>query len=101
MFIYNVTTKLDWSITDAWIEWMQKEHVPALLETNCFVRYQLLKLHEQDDTEGPTYVAQYFAESKALYNRYLEIFANDFRKIVIEKWGDNFISFRTLLEVVE
>ncbi len=101
MFIYNVTTKPDWSISDAWVEWMLKEHMPVLLETNCFVRCQLLKLHEQDDIEGPTYVAQYFAESKALYNRYLEIFANDFRKAVIEKWGSNFISFRTLLEVIE
>jgi hypothetical protein len=101
MFIYNVTTKLDWSISHAWIEWMLKEHMPALLATNCFVKFQLLKLHEQDDTEGPTYVAQYFAESKASYNRYLEIFANDFRKGVIEKWGNNFIAFRTLLEVVE
>ncbi len=101
MFIYNVTTKVDWSISDAWVEWMLKEHMPALLATNCFVRSQLLKLHEQDDEEGPTYVAQYFAEGKALYNRYLELYANDFSKASIEKWGDRFISFRTLLEVIE
>ena len=101
MFIYNVTTKVDWSISDAWVEWMLKEHIPALLETNCFVQFQLSKLHEQDDTEGPTYVAQYFVQSKALYNRYLELYANDFAKATTEKWGDNFIDFRTLLEVIE
>jgi hypothetical protein len=101
MFIYNVTTKVDWSISDAWVEWMLKEHMPALLETNCFIQYQLLRLHEQDDTEGPTYVAQYFAESKALYNRYLDLYANDFATIAIEKWKDGFIDFRTLLEVIE
>src|SRR6478609_8684035 len=101
MFIYNVTTKVNWNIHDAWLEWMQKEHMPALIKTNCFVRFQLLKLHEQDETEGPTYVAQYFAESKALYNRYIELFAATFRNEYVKKWADNFIAFRTLLEVIE
>ncbi|MEO8711436.1 MAG: DUF4286 family protein [Parafilimonas sp.] len=101
MFIYNVTTKVNWSIHDAWLEWMQQEHIPALIETNCFVRSQLLKLHEQDDEEGPTYVIQYFAESKALYNRYIELYADQLRKEYAGKWRDNFIAFRTLLEVVE
>jgi len=101
MFIYNVTTKVNWNIHDAWLEWMQKEHMPSLIKTNCFVRFQFLKLHEQDETEGPTYVAQYFAESKALYNRYIELFSAKFRDEYVRKWGDNFIAFRTLLEVME
>jgi len=101
MFIYNVTTNVSWSIHDAWLKWMQQEHMPALVKTNCFTGYQLLKLHEQDEAEGPTYVAQYFAESKALYNRYVELHANNFRKEYIDKWGDKFIAFRTLLEVIE
>jgi len=99
MFIYNVTTKIGWNINDAWIVWMMQEHMPALINTNCFIRYQLLKLHEQDDDEGPTYVAQYFTESKALYNRYIELYADKLLKETINKWGDNFISFRTLLDL--
>ena len=101
MFIFNVTTKVNWSIHEAWLEWMQTEHMPALLRTNCFVRYQLLKLHEQDEEEGPTYIAQYFAESKALYNRYMEVYADAIREDYLDKWGNNFIAFRTLLEVIE
>jgi hypothetical protein len=58
--------------------------MPALLQTNCFMRYKLLRLHEQDDTEGPTYIAQYFTESKALYDRYIELYANAFRRDVKE-----------------
>jgi hypothetical protein len=101
MFIYNVTIHVSWSIHDAWLEWMQQEHMPALIKTNCFVQYQLLKLHEQDETEGPTYVAQYFAESKALYNRYIEIYSSKIREEYLSKWGDNVFLFRTLLEVME
>jgi hypothetical protein len=101
MFIHNVTTKVDWHISDAWVKWMLKEHMPALMKTNCFVRYQLLKLHEQDDTEGPTYVAQYFTESKALYNRYAGLYADKLQQEAINKWGDNFITFSALLETIE
>ena len=101
MFIYNVTTNVSWNIHEAWLEWMLNKHMPALIATNCFVKHQLLMLHEQDETEGPTYIAQYFAESKALYNRYIEFYANDFRKEILEKWGDNIYAFRTLLEVIE
>jgi len=101
MFIYNVTINVSWGIHDAWLEWMQQEHMPSLIKTNCFVRYQLLKLHEQDETEGPTYVAQYFTESKALYNRYVELYAPEIRKEIVHKWAENIFTFRTLLEVIE
>jgi len=101
MFIYNVTTKVNWNIHDAWLEWMQQEHMPALIGTNCFVRYQLLKLHEQAEEEGLTYVAQYFAESKAAYNRYVELYAGKVSKEHADRWGDNFIAFRTLLEIID
>ena len=101
MFIYNVTTKVDWNISDAWVEWMLEEHMPAVNKTNCFIRYQLLKLHEQDDSEGPTYISQFFAESKALYNRYMEVYAGKLEQDAIDKWSDSFIAFRTLLEIIE
>jgi hypothetical protein len=99
-FIYNITIKVNWSIHDAWLEWLQHEHIPKVLQTKCFVRHHLLKLHEQDETEGPTYVVQYIAGSKALYNRYIELYAGGFRKEYADTWGDNFIAFRTLLQVL-
>ena len=79
---------------------MLEEHMPALIKTNCFAVSQLLKLHDQDDGEGPTYVAQYFAESKALYNRYIELYADKLQQEAINKWGDNFVAFTTLLETI-
>ena len=101
MFIYNVTTKISWDIHEEWVIWMKLDHMPALINTNCFIRCQLLKLHEQDDDEGPTYIAQYFTESKALYNRYIELYSSKLLKETINKWGDSFISFKTLLETVD
>ncbi|MEI9955845.1 MAG: DUF4286 family protein [Ferruginibacter sp.] len=47
----------------------------------------ILHLLEIDDTEGPTYAIQYFAESKALYNNYIENFAAQMRQNALDKWG--------------
>jgi hypothetical protein len=101
MFIYNVTVKVDWSIHDAWVKWMQQEHMPEVLATGCFNHSQLLRVLETDETEGPTYAAQYFAESKPAYNRYIEIHSPVLRKKVSDKWGNQLIAFRSLMQIVQ
>jgi len=101
MFLYNVTIKVDWSIHDAWLQWMKEEHMPDVTGTGCFTQHRLLRLLEVDDTEGPTYAAQYFAESKASYNRYLEKFAATMRDKGTQKWGARFIAFRSIMQLVD
>lgn len=101
MFIYNVTVKIDWSIHEAWVKWMLNEHFTEMINTGCFTQAQLLRLLETDETEGPTYAAQYFAETKNDYNSYASIYAGKIRKKYSEKWGDRFTAFRTLMQVVK
>jgi hypothetical protein len=101
MFIYNVTIKIDWSIHEAWLQWMQQEHMPEVVSTGCFTHAQLLRLLETEEEEGPTYAAQYFAESRPDYNRYIELYAAGMRQKAIDKWGDRFIAFRSLMQVVQ
>ena len=98
MIVYNVTIKLDWSIHDAWLAWMKEEHMPEMVQTGCFTQFQLLRLLEVDEEEGPTYAAQYFAESKAEYNRYIETYANSMREKGLSKWGNRFIAFRSVMQ---
>lgn len=100
MFIYNVTIKLDSSIHDSWTNWMKEEHIQDIMNTGCFEKFVFVKLLDIDDSEGPTYAVQYYAESKAQYNRYIDLHAPKMRKASMDKWGDKFIAFRTLMEVV-
>jgi hypothetical protein len=101
MIIYNVTIKIETQIADAWLQWLLNEHIPLVMQTNCFVDYKVVRLLEVDDNEGPTYAIQYYAQSKADYNRYIEIYSSEMRKISFEKWGDRFIAFRSVMEVVK
>jgi hypothetical protein len=100
MYIYNITSKIDPSIHENWVVWMKETHIPEVMATNCFTQYQFVRLLEVDDSDGPTYAIQYMANSKADYNRYLEIHAPLLSKKSIDAWGNLFIGFRSLMQVV-
>ncbi len=101
LFLYNVTIKVAETIAEAWLPWMQQVHIPAIMATGCFIHARIFRLLEIDDSEGPTYAVQYFANSKANYNRYVSLHANVLRQDSYDKWGDQFIAFRSLMQGVQ
>ena len=101
MIIYNVSIKIDWDIAATWVAWMKDEHIPEVMGSGCFVRYQFVRLLQTDESEGPTYAAQYYSESLSKYDHYLQKFAPLLRQKTIDRWGAKFIAFRSLMETVE
>jgi hypothetical protein len=101
MFIYNVTTKVDWSIHDAWVAWMQDVHIPEVTGTGCFEKHQFVRVLDIDEADGATYAAQYYAANMAKYNHYVNAYAPALKKKVLEKWGQHALSFRSLMEIVD
>jgi hypothetical protein len=101
MIVYNVTTKVDWSIADNWVQWMKEEHIPGILATGCFISSGFYKLLQVDDVEGETYTVQYFADNLAGYETYIKQYATAFRQEVMDKFGEKLIAFRSLMEQVE
>ena len=100
MFIYNVTIKVEHTIHEAWVEWMKARHIPDVMATGCFTHYQFVRLLDIDETDGVTYAAQYYAATKADYNRYLELHAPALRQDSFNAWGNSFVGFRSLMQVV-
>lgn len=100
MFVYNITIKIVPDIENEWIRWQKQEHIPEIMSSGQFSGYKFYKLLEQDETEGITYVVQYFAVSIENYEQYLEKFAPVIREKALKKWGDKFIAFRTVMQVV-
>jgi Domain of unknown function (DUF4286) len=100
MIVYNITIKITNTIHNDWLQWLKDEHVTEVVQTGCFTHATILRLLEVDDTEGPTYAIQYFAESKALYNNYIEKHAAAMRQKSFDKWGNQFIAFRSVMQVV-
>lgn len=100
MLIYNVTVKVLPSIQEEWLNWLQQEHIPEVLATGCFREARICRLLDVDDTEGPTFSIQYQADTRADYDRYIEEHAAGMRQKSFDRWGDRFIAFRSLLEVI-
>lgn len=101
MIIYNVTIKIDSSIAQEWKQWLFEEHIPEVMNTNCFMDHKVLRLLNVDESDGPTYVVQYFAETEVDYNKYINEFADELRKKSTEKWQGRFTAFRTIMEDVQ
>ncbi len=100
MFIYNITTKISWTINDEWVAWMKEKHIPGIMGTGCFVEHRFVKLLETDEAEGPTYATQFSSAKREDYERYIEMFATQLRNDAVGKWGDQIISFRSLMQLV-
>lgn len=100
MIIYNVTSKVTHAIADKWLQWVQGVHIPEMTGTGCFTHAIILHLLEADDSDGITYAVQYHSESRELYNKYIITFSDDMRKKTMEKWGEQVISFRSVMQVV-
>ncbi|MEO9021123.1 MAG: DUF4286 family protein [Ginsengibacter sp.] len=101
MFIYNITTKVDHAILNDWLQWQREIHIPGVMATGSFTEHRFYKLLEHDDDEGSAFVTQFMAATQADYDQYLLQFAPQLRKETLEKWGDQVVSFRTLLQNVQ
>jgi Domain of unknown function (DUF4286) len=100
MILYNVTIKVYNTIHNEWLKWLKEVHIPDIMQTECFTDFKILRLLEVDEAEGPTYAIQYFAESKALYNLYMEKYAQQLKQKSFDKWGNQFIAFRSIMQVL-
>lgn len=99
MIVYNVTVKVEHDIASDWRFWMLKEHIPMLLKTGCFTDAKLFRLVDQDDTDGPTFCAQYYCASRKEYDDYIDKYAAAMREESQKLWGKKFVAFRSLMQL--
>ena len=100
MIVYNITIKIAPAIEEEWVNWQKDEHIPDVMSSGQFTENKFYRLLEQNETDGITYVVQYFASSLENYNQYINDRALQLRQKALDKWGNQFIAFRTVMEVV-
>jgi Domain of unknown function (DUF4286) len=98
--VYNLTVKVDASIATAWLTWAKADYIPSILATKLFDRAVVLRLLEVDETDGPTYAVQFFANDHSFYEEYRNKHEDKFIHKARQKWGDSFVSFGSVLQVV-
>ena len=100
MIVYNISNKVELAIEADWIRWQKQEHIPAIMASGQFTDYKFYKLLEQDDDDSATYVIQYFAATMENYDNYIRNFAPQRRQEAYERWGNRFLAFRSIMQVV-
>ncbi len=100
MVLYNVTVGIDSAVEEEWLQWMKDVHIPEVMATGMFERYDLYKVLSHEG-EGASYSVQYIAENMDKIDRYLTQFAPDLMKAHMERFRDRHVAFRTLLERIE
>ena len=101
MLLYNVTCNVDEAVADAWLFFMRTVHVPEVIATGCFERSQICQLLDEEDNGGRTYAIQYYAPDAATLDRYQRDYAPALRADLERRFPQQFVAFRTVLEVIE
>lgn len=100
MIIYNVTVNIEESISQEWCSWMQKIHIPEIMNTGMFISAKMTRVMVEEHMGGLTYSIQYLCESKSKLDEYQIQFAPKLQQKHTQKFQDKFVAFRTLLEVI-
>ncbi len=100
MYIYNVTTNIEKSVAQIWLQWMQDIHIPEMLATGKFLSAKICKVLIEEEMGGVTYAVQFTTPDKATLQRYYQEDAARLREDALERFKGRFVAFRTEMEVV-
>ena len=100
MILYNVTTSLEPTVADQWLDYMRTTHMPEVVATGFFLKSQLCRLLNEEEG-GITYAAQYYCLSLEHLEEYQRLCAPALRADLETHFAGQYVSFRTVLEVVE
>lgn len=100
MLIYNVTTNIDKSVHDEWLQWMRERHIPDVLATGKFLNAKMSKVLIEEEMGGITYSVQFTTVDRETLQKYYQEDAQRLRDDVLKRFPNKFVSFRTELEVI-
>lgn len=99
MYIYNVTINIDENVHDHWLDWMKKEHIPAMLATGKFLKALMTRVHMEGEMGGTSYSIQYTTNSKETLQKFYDEDASHIQNLT-KVFEGKFVSFITELEVI-
>lgn len=100
MVIYNVTVSIDQAVEQDWLNWMRVQHIPAVLQTDCFLECRLSRVNGEEDG-GCTYSVMYMAQDQAALDHYQAQFAPALQREHAALYQGKFAAFRTTLNLIE
>lgn len=99
MILYCVTVSIDEELAAEWADWMQREHIPQVLSTGCFLGCDMYRVLEPAG-DSPTFQMHYRCRSLTDYEQYRSVHAPALQKDHTERYAGRFRASRQLLEIL-
>ena len=100
MYIYNVTTNIDATVHDEWLNWI-KTHIIKVLNTGKFTSAKLTEVLVEEEMGGKTYSIQYAANTREDLESYYKFNAAKLQSEGLKRFADKMLTFKTELKIVE
>ena len=100
MYIYNVTTNIDATVHDEWLNWI-KTHIIEVLNTGKFTSAKLTEVLVEEEMGGKTYSVQYAASTREDLENYYKFNAPKLQSEGLKRFADKMLTFKTELKIVE
>lgn len=100
MLLYNLTIKVDSSVERPWLNWIKTIYLPAIKHTGLVEESKVCRLLLQDDTDGITFAIQIFFHDLNALNSFRQSYEPSLQESHDQNFKGQFVTFRTLLEIV-
>ncbi|WP_158825205.1 DUF4286 family protein [Mucilaginibacter lacusdianchii] len=97
MIIYNETFVVEETIHQEWLQWMQQQHIPAVLATGCFESYKILAVLDSPN-EGVTYCIQYITPDINNYHNFAAQHAHHLHTLHHQQFENRYVLFNSLMQ---
>lgn len=101
MILYNITINIESEKEVEFITWMKQAYIPRVMQTGLFFEKRFFRLIQEDNGEGINFSAQFLAESMEDLQFFESKYASILRELIKDKFCNQFVSFRSVLESVE
>jgi Fic family protein len=100
MILYNITFNVSAACEEDFVSWMKTIHIPEVMGTGIFHHQVFYRLVHHSEDGSLNFCIQYFTESMDRMLEYERVHAPALRKKTQERYQDQVVAFRTLLETI-
>lgn len=100
MIKYNVTVKIEEKLSEEWLSWMKRKHVPDVMATGLFENCSINELSYPKDEEGRTFSIQYHCINEDNLNEYFDNHAQVLQQEHADRYRNKYVAFRTILREI-
>jgi Domain of unknown function (DUF4286) len=99
MIIYAVQVTITDQAEANWLKFMLETHIPEVMQTHCFLAYEILRQTDFISRNESRYVIHYRCADLTILQQYFDTFATALREDVQKHFAGEFSAERFIYEV--